>query len=331
MRFSAILLLAGLGPVSFLFAQTPGGSRVNALLIVDSASTASDREFQEYLADNKARIIHSYAPHAFLGYVPAELDGVLAADYGTTVYRAKIDDMAALSGYGENVSFAVNAWNKRFQEDAPEAPVVTSRVQQAPSNGEALTLIWDEIMKADAYRLQISQDRAFTSVTLETTLARSSFEVYPAFFSSGVYYWRVAGLLTLNTGERREGGFSEASSFTVSKPSRAAAKSPMPAPASSPDARLKSGAVSWAPNPVLKRYRLQISPTADFASPVVDVFTDREIYKLSGLPLARDTTYYMRLMGSDGSSGGTWSGVSEIVLENPGPVLNDVRRPRRRK
>ena len=331
MRFAAIFLFAGLMPASFLFAQTPGGSRVNALLIVDSPATASGREFREYLADNGARIMHSYPPHAFLGFVPEELDGVLAADYDTEVYRAKIEDMTALSRYGENVFFAANAWNKRFPADAPQAPVVSSMDQQAPKNGEAIILTWDEIMKADAYRLQISPDRAFSSITLETILARNSFEVYPAFFSGGVYYWRVAGLLTLNTGERREGGFSEASSFTVSKPSRAAAKSPMPAPASSPDARLKSGAVSWAPNPVLKRYRLQISPTADFASPVVDVFTDREIYKLSGLPLARDTTYYMRLMGSDGSSGGTWSGVSEIVLENPGPVLNDVRRPRRRK
>ena len=87
----------------------------------------------------------------------------------------------------------------------------------------------------------------------------------------------------------------------------------------------------WAPNPALRRYRLQISSTADFASPLVDVFTDRESYKLSGLPLTRGTTYYMRVMGSDGSASGTWSGGAELVLEEPPPISNDVRRPRRRR
>jgi hypothetical protein len=330
MRFAVFIILAGLGPVFSVSAQTQSGDTVNALLLVDSAATASGREFRKYLADNGVRILNSYPPHAFLGYVPASLDSVLATDYGAAVYRTRIADPASLSGYGENTLFAVSIWNKRFADDVPGAPQAAAgfRVQQAPKKGEATVLSWGEMMKADGYRLQISPDSGFGSLTLETRLTRNSFEVYPAFFRNGVYYWRVSGLMTLNTGERREGPFSEAFSFTISKPSQPA-KAPLPAPALPGNSRLKSATLFWDGNPAFKRYRLQISPTADFASPVLDVFTNITAYKLSGLPLARETTYYMRIMGADDSSGGTWSGASEIVLENPGPVLNDVRRPAR--
>jgi hypothetical protein len=109
------------------------------------------------------------------------------------------------------------------------------------------------------------------------------------------------------------------------------AKAPLPAPATLPGKRLKNGTLSWANSSSFKRYRLQISFTSDFTSPILDVVTDTAAYKLSGLPLARDTTYYLRIMGSDGSLGGTWSGASEMVLENPGPILHDVRRPARNK
>lgn len=332
MRKFIIMLLAALAAASPGGAPAQDGKELNALLIVDSDSAAFNRDFQKYLADNGARIIRAYPPHAFMGFVPAALDAALAKDYRAAVYRARIDDMSVAAKYGENAFFAVNAWNKYFVEDPPEAPLVISyKVQQAKKGG-VIVLSWNEVMKASGYKLQVSPDAAFKTIMLETVLSRNRCDVVPAFFPDGVYYWRVAGLLLLNNGQRREGRFSEELySFAVSKPAAAAARAPLPAPVLPPASVFKGRQLSWAKNPAFKYYRLQVSPAPDFSEPLLDAFTDRETYKLSGFPLERDTTYYMRVMGSDGSTAGTWSGVSAITMPGPGPAAADGRGPSRKK
>jgi hypothetical protein len=75
---------------------------------------------------------------------------------------------------------------------------------------------------------------------------------------------------------------------------------------------------------------MQLSETADFDVPLLDVFTDTCTYKLSGLPVKRDTPYYMRVQGSDGAAAGEWSGISEVVIESPGPIARDARTLRRK-
>jgi len=332
MRKFIIILLAGLVTALPGGAPAQDGKDMNALLIVDSDSAAFNKDFQKYLADNGARIINAYPPHAFMGYVPPALDAALARDYRAAVYRGKIDDMSIVAKYGENAFFAINIWNKHFVEDPPEAPLVISYDVKQAKKGAAIVLSWNEVMKASEYRLQISPDTDFKAITLETILSRNRYEVYPAFFPDGVYYWRVSGLLVLNNGARREGRFSEELySFAVSKPAAVAARAPLPAPVLPPAAVFKGRPLSWEKNPAFKYYRLQLSPDPDFSAPILDVFTDKETYKLSGLPLQRNTTYYMRVMGSDGSAAGTWSAASAITVPSPGPIANDVRKSPRKK
>ena len=332
MRKLIIILLACLSAALPVRTLAQDGSNMNALLIVDSDAAAFNKDFQKYLADNGARIIHAYPPHAFMGYVPAALDAALARDYRAVVYRSKIDDMSIVAKYGENAFFAINSWNKHFVEDPPEAPLVISYDVRQAKKGAAIVLSWNEVMKASGYKLQISPDTDFKAITLETILGRNRYEVIPAFFPDGVYYWRVAGLLMLNNGQRREGRFSEALySFAVSKPARAAAGAPLPAPSLPSAAVFKGRPLSWAKNPSFKYYRIQLSASPDFSAPILDAFTDKEAYKLSGLPLERNTTYYMRVMGSDGSVAGTWSAASAITVPSPGPIANDVRKPSRKK
>lgn len=301
-------------------------NQVNAMLVLPEAKTAFDRKFQDFLDKNGVKLLHSYPPSVYVGYIPQTLDAELGDKYGALVYRDKVDDWSSFARYGESAVFAVNSWNKRFLEDPPEAPmVVSSKVQQSGRKGEALNLSWNEVMKAASYRLQISSDAAFSSVSLDTVLPRNNYRIFPAFWTDGVYYWRVAGILTLNNGETREGAFSEAYSFAVSKPSRAVG--PKPAYSALPaKSRFKGRPISWPAAASVKYYRMQLSETADFASPLVDVFTDTCTFKLSGFPVKRGVTYYMRVMPSDGASAGDWSGVSEVVIESPGPIANDVRR-----
>jgi len=307
-------------------ADTPA----NALLVVP-AGTAFDKKFQDFLEKNGAKLLHSHPPSVFVGYIPQELDKQLNEKFGAQVYRDRVDDWSSFARYGENAVYAVNAWNKRFVEDPPEAPlVVSSQVQQVGRTKDALKLTWNEVMKATGYRLQISPDENFETVILDTILARNDYRLVPAFWKDGVYYWHVAGLLTLNTGEQKEGAFSETYSFAVSKPARAAGiklgAPPLPA-----KSKFKGRPLSWASPVSFKYYRLQLSETADFDAPLLDVFTDTCAYKLSGLPVKRDTPYYMRVQGSDGASAGDWSPVSEIVIEPPGPIARDARTLKRKK
>ncbi len=300
----------------------------NALLVVPSDRTAFDRKFQAFLYKRGAKLTRSFPPSVFIGYIPKDLDAELERVYGAEVYRDKVDDWSSFARYGENAVFAVNAWNKRFVEDPPAAPlVVSAKVQSAGRKSAGIRLTWNEVMRAAGYRLQISTDKAFGSLALETVTARNDYRILPAFWADGVYYWRVAGLLRLPDGGAREGDFSEPYSFAVSKPSPAKGAGParQKLPAS---VRVKGRPLAWPGDAAY--YRLQISETADFSAPLVDVFTDTCSYKLSGLPLKRGAPYYMRVMPSDGASAGDWSAPAELVVENPPPIARDVRRRTRR-
>lgn len=332
MKKTILLLTAAALASVILFsgAATAADLPENAMLVVPS-STAFDRKFQSFLDKNGAKLLHSYPPSVFIGYIPPGLDKKLADKFGAEVYRAKVDEWASFARYGENAIFAVNSWNKRFLEDPPEAPlVVSAKVQKVSGNSKGVKLVWNDVMKANSYRLQISRDSSFSKLDLETVIPRNRYVFYPAFWGDGVYYWRVAGIMTLNTGEAHEGPYSEAYSFAVSKP--AAEKGVRPRkPELEKKIRVKKGVLNW-PNPSgAKYYRMQLSKTADFDSPLVDVFTDTCAFKLSGLPVQRDTVYYMRVMGSDGAAAGDWSSPSEMVVEPPRAIPNDMRRLKRRK
>ncbi|MDO8805378.1 MAG: hypothetical protein Q7R35_13225 [Elusimicrobiota bacterium] len=311
-------------------ARAADESPANALLVVPSEQTVFDRKFQDFLAKNGAKLLQSHPPSVFVGYIPRELDKQLKEQYGALVYRDRVDDWSSFARYGESAIFAVNAWNKRFVDDPPEAPlIVSTKVQQAGRKGDALKLTWNAVMKASAYRLQISPDDTFRVIALETVLAQNNYRLVPAFWKDGIYYWRVAGILTLNTGEERDGAFSDAYSFAVSRPSRPGAK--LGAPPLPDKNRVKGKPLSWASPVAFKYYRLQLSEKADFEVPLLDVFTDTCTYRLSGLPVKRDTPYYMRVMGSDGAATGEWSAVSELVIESPAAAADSSPGAGRRK
>ena len=304
------------------------GTLVNALLVVPSAQTVFDKKFQDFLETKGVKLLQSHPPSVFVGYIPKELDGQLKEKYGALVYRDKVDDWGAFARYGENAVFAVNAWNKRFLDAPSEAPlVVSTKVRQAGRKGDALELTWNEVMKASVYRLQISRDETFGTVLLDTVVARNSYKLVPAFWKDGVYYWRVAGILTLNNGEPRDGAFSEVYSFAVSKAygggGEKLAAPPVPA-----KTRVTDRPLSWASSRAFRYYRLQLSETPGFDAPLLDVFTDTCSYKLSGLPVERGALYYMRVKGSDGTATGAWSEVSEIIMGSAGSKVSGGRVPK---
>ncbi|MCX5786242.1 MAG: hypothetical protein NTX59_11195 [Elusimicrobia bacterium] len=319
-----IVLLAALG-----FLYLPAGvcaqeeTPANALLLLPSDKTAFDTKFQSFLASKDAKLLQSFPPVAFIGYIPQTLDADLERKYGAQVYRDKVEDMSEFFKRGENAVFAVNAWNKRFLEDPSAAPVVvTSRVNQA-QNGAKMILRWNYVMKADRYRLQISSDSDFSANLVETTVDDNFYNIYPAFFHEGVYYWRVEGLLTLNNGEKKEGSWSETYSFAV--PGQPGApKSSAPQKAKLPAYLTVKGGKVFTWEKTAKYYRLQIAETADFEGVIVDEMTDKNTRKPLWPVLESGRTYYLRLTASDGAGPYQWSIPVELNLDRANPASRSV-------
>ncbi|PKM97672.1 MAG: hypothetical protein CVU79_06970 [Elusimicrobia bacterium HGW-Elusimicrobia-3] len=307
-----LLFAAALAALCFLSSPSPAAEApANALLVVPS-ETAFDRKFQDYLEKKGAKLLESHPPSVFVGHIPQDLDRELEEKYGAKVYREKVDDWASFARYGENAVFAVNAWNKRFVEDPPVAPlVVSSRVQKAGRRG-GLRLAWNDVMKAASYRLQISRGEDFSEIYLETGIADNQYLLYPSLLEDGIYYWRVAPVVRLNTGEYSQTPYSSVYNFAVSNRA-GAAKPGSPAAPAQAKAPLNRGAVTWQPAPGDRHFRLQLANTADFDAPLADVFTDTCTYRLSGLPVTVAPGQYLRFMGSDGRRAGEWSAPIEIV------------------
>lgn len=299
-------------------------AQVNALLVLPGPEMAFDSKFQNFLDKNGAKLLKSYPPSVFEGYIPQDLDKELGELYGVLVYRGRVDDWGAFAKYGEKAVFAANNWNKRFVEDPPAAPLVVSlSVLKGGRKGAAIDLNWNEVMKAVSYRLQISTEEAFGSVTLDTVLTRNTYRLYPAFWKDGVYYWRVSGQLVLNNGEGREGAFSEPGSFAVSKKARPASAGKPAAPALPAKASVGGRYLSWGGKS--RFYRLQLSGTQDFSAPLAEVYTDTCAYKAADLPVKAGKPYFMRVMGADTFGPGEWSDISEVTIE-PRSARRKVRR-----
>lgn len=309
----AVFLTAAAAAAVLLFPPAAGAADMpeNALLVVPS-ETAFDAKFQDFLASNGAKLLRSYPPSVYIGYIPPALDKTLLARFGAEVYRGKVDDWGSFARYGDTAVFAVNAWNKRFLEAPPEAPlVVSARVEKAARKGDGIRLVWNDIMKAVAYRLQISTDQTFRAPGLVTVTAGSSYVVFPAFFSGGIYYWRVAGIIAGKTGGSSEGPFSDAYSFAM--PGRAAGKWRPARPRLPAELTIRKELLRWPGAAGARYYQLQVSEKKRFSAPLVDVFTDTCAYSLSGLPLLPDTVYYLRVRGG-GAAAGPWSSVSRLKL-----------------
>lgn len=315
MKLKDLLPAAALAALLCAPAAAARPEPANALLVVPSGQVVFNPRFQEYMDANGARLLEYFQPNVFIGYIPKGIEGELERAFGAKVHREKIDDWSAFAKFGERAVLGVNTWNKRFVDDPPEAPlVISSKVQKAGRKGDSFLFTWNNVMKANSYRIQISSTQDFSRVLVESQVARPVYRLVPAFWADGVYYWRAAGVLRLNTGEQREGAFSKPTPFAVSNgPRRGGAA--LPKPPVPERTAVKYKPLSWASRLAFKYYRLQISDQPDFSSPLVDVFTDTCTYKLYGLDFSPMTPYYLRVKGSDGISVGDWSKSSEFTLE----------------
>jgi len=87
----SIFITAALGAF-FLCAPARAGEdgQANALLVVPSATMVFDKDFQDFLNKNGVKLLQSYPPSVFEGYIPQELDKQLGERYGVLVQSSEI-------------------------------------------------------------------------------------------------------------------------------------------------------------------------------------------------------------------------------------------------
>ncbi|MBI4656746.1 MAG: fibronectin type III domain-containing protein [Elusimicrobia bacterium] len=304
-----------------------------AMAVFEKSDRAVLREFDRYVLLNNGKIVHSFPPNFFICTIPSGTDGEILNRFGARVYRDKIDDEAAFEEkYGETAVYALNAWNKMFPDYAPEPPMnLVCRVEKDKSMIDMLSCVWNEPLKAVRYVLQIARDSEFKEVAFHTRTSKNSYNGPVSFLESGDYACRVSAVFVLNTGEKRQSKWSNISAFSVLKPVKPSRKTRTVAkPARMPAKSLLKGkqSVQWEKAENALFYRVQVAQTPDFSIILLDAMTDKTFYKLSDSLLEFGKTYYARVMASDGVSSGPWSEPSEIRIEEPEPIQNDVMKPR---
>lgn len=174
------------------------------------------------------------------------LQGLPDGDY---FVRVGAIDAQGLEGLEAQKAFALRA--------RPEPPVLTSPGPDA-SVARPSALVWTQLGKAPAYRVQVARDGQFTDLLVDRADAQGDnnnrLEMDPA-WGPGTYHWRVATLRP----DGSHGPFGDPGSFTVLAPSV------MAAPAVSEN----SVQLAWS-GPAGFRHRVQVAPTDDFAQPEYD-------------------------------------------------------------
>ncbi len=165
--------------------------------------------------------------------------------------------------------------------------------------------VWRSAMDAIDYRFQIASDTSFSfPISDETSLVDTFYAAEGLSFDT-IYYWRVQGKNTGNTGS-----WSPVWLFTTipDLPSAVLLDNP-------PDSVIGiplAAELSWHTAPGATEYRLQITEESDFDSPEIDVGSIADtVFMTEGLTYG--ATYHWRVRAFSPGGAGEWSAVRSFT------------------
>jgi hypothetical protein len=190
-----------------------------------------------------------------------------------------------------------------FQKTLP-APVPTG---SNPTSGDMLPVwSWAPVQGASSYDVEVDQPdgqhRVFSSLY-------SPVVSFIKMTGTGIWHWRVRAEFPQAGSSSTPGPYSALQAFTrtISQPLNLQT-----------DSSTDHVLLSWSPRIGVKQYRLEVSSTPDFSTPVEDVMTDNTSYA----PLMTKSGYTVggtllwRVAGVDADHNqGDWSAVEQIKLQ----------------
>ncbi len=210
---------------------------------------------------------------------------------GTTYYwRVNSKTSGTASAYSDVWSFTTIA--------VPTAPVLVAPVNTAINQLTNPTLIWNGVVGAATYRLQVSTSNTFVTTIYDDSTRTIGSQAISGLAVGTTYYWRVNAKNAAGTSS-----YSIVWSFaTVTVPAVPVLVVPVDAAINQPTNPI----LIWNGVPGAATYRLQVSTGNTFATTVYDDSTRTTASQaISGLAVG--TTYYWRVNAKNAAGTGGYS------------------------
>lgn len=217
---------------------------------------------------------------------------------GNYALRVRAIDAIGLEGLDQITRIQLNA--------RPQPPLALSPMNQQVVRGEAPLLKWTASEEATAYRLEISADREFSQLLLDTTSEASEFTPSSA-SDIGHYHWRLSSIAA----DGEVGPAGPARSFEIK---------PIPTKVDASLSVEEDGllSASWREDSPDQRYQVQIAQDSDFSDVLIDEMVEEPEFAFE--PFEGEPRYLrVKRIEPDGYEG-PWGSVQTIEPLPPEPV-----------
>ena len=210
-----------------------------------------------------------------------------------------------------------------------DAPILSAPVNGATGQPVSLTLSWNAVAFADSYRVQLSADSLFRTVSTEQSVPHLAVSLESSAIgplpSDSLLYWRV----------RARDNTSTFGNWSTTWHFRTLATRPgtpvLSFPANSGINVFLTDSLKWNADPIADAYRIQLSTSSSFV--LAGMVVDTTVPVVWGNPIQstplrgtlNKTKYYWRVMSRKGIDTSLWSGswsFTTIVAAPSAPVLS---------
>jgi len=265
-------------------------------------------------------LVWSGAPGAFSYHVQVSL----LSDFATTVVDTSglpgtALNLRALSGNteyfwrvrGRNTTGS-SPWSetRTFRtasgQSVPAATSLSSPADGATGVSTNAALVWSAAQGATSYHLQVSRSADFGSLAIDATGFSTTTFTVTGLGTGTDYFWRVRGVNPAGAG-----AWSASRKFRTVSGQSVPSVTTLATPADGTAGVSTNPVLSWNPVSGASSYRLQLSRTADFTSPVLDI-SALLVPSFTVEDLKNDSEYFWRVGARNDVGAGVWSAVWRI-------------------
>ena len=205
---------------------------------------------------------------------------------------------------GEEKEFHVTM-NCREECENPSPPSLISPSKNS-SPDQPVLFSWESVNEATSYRIQVSTNSQFSSLLINTTVSRTTYQSSQS-FSPGTYYWRVKAI-----NDCGESDWSNTWSFTIEceKPPSPELLSPRNNATATPPVTF-----SWEASEGATLYRFEISVESSMGSLIFNTSVSGTYFEIDDetYPFQEDT-YYWRVIPENSCGRGEPSAIYSFTV-----------------
>ncbi len=195
--------------------------------------------------------------------------------------------------------------------ETPELIIPVANAEEVPVH---LMFRWTSVPGGITYSLQIATDSSFGDIVLnELELTNNYFQNAAPFDYWTKYYWRVNAVNGPYSSDWSEVRTFKTINVPISAPN-------LISPAIAAVLTTPVVNFSWAGDEFTEYYRLQVSPSSYFSTPVINIVTNETSYQTN--ELIPNTQYYWRVIGYASENNYATSSVWNFITSLPQVVLN---------